>query len=106
MSKFTFNFSKLIFKIIKLYSPFTKAQYSNRINSLSIIFLVFVFQFLNAQKLSKVISIKGSYTFDLANNFSGGIEKGSAFIGNIDLAFNIDSESLDLWKGGHFFVYL
>ena len=106
MSKFTFNFSKLIFKIIKLYIPFTKAQYSNRINSLSIIFLVFVFQFLNAQKLSKVISIKGSYTFDLANNFSGGIEKGSAFIGNIDLAFNIDSESLDLWKGGHFFVYL
>ena len=106
MSKFIFNFSKLIFKIIKLNSPFTKTLYSNRINSLSIIFLVFVFQFLNAQKLSKAISIKGSYTFDLASNFSGGIKKGSAFIGNIDLVFNFDLEALDLWKGGDFFIYL
>jgi len=52
------------------------------------------------------ITFSGGYTFDLAGNVAGGVDQGTAYLGNIDLNFDFDTQALNLWKGGHFFVYL
>lgn len=45
-----------------------------------------------------------SYTADVVTNFSGGIKKGSAFLGLIELDLGFDTEKAQLWKGGQFFL--
>ena len=48
----------------------------------------------------------GAYTLDLASNIKGGVDQGSAYLGNIDLTFTFDTEKLGFWKNGYFFIYL
>ncbi len=43
---------------------------------------------------------------DLARNFTGGIERSNAYLGNVDITATINTERAKLWKGGTFFVYL
>jgi len=61
---------------------------------------------VDAQEIPPGFVFTGGYTFDLAANMQGGLKQGGAFLGNIDLNFEWDTEALHLWKGGHFFVYL
>lgn len=49
---------------------------------------------------------EGVYTLDLASNLKGGLDQGSAYLGNIDLMFTFDTEKFGFWKNGRFFVYL
>ena len=107
MSIFVINTLFLSLNPRQFFCLFTQAKLltSTRL-FLFLIFLLVGVQFIYAQKQSKTILIEGGYTFDLASNFKGGIETGSAFLGNIDLTFDFDLEALDLWAGGHFFVYL
>ena len=49
---------------------------------------------------------EGVYTLDLASNLKGGLDQGSAYLGNIDLIFTFDTEKFGFWKNGRFFVYL
>ena len=107
MSNFVINTLFLSLNHRQFFRLFTQTKLltSTRL-FLFLIFLIVGVQFINAQKQSKAILIEGGYTFDLASNFKGGIETGSAFLGNIDLTFDFDLEALDLWGGGHFFVYL
>ena len=91
----------------QLFCPFNQNRLLNSKRLYPfLIFLLFSIQYIDAQRQSKAILIEGGYTFDLAFNFKGGIETGSAFLGNIDLTFDFDTEALDLWEGGNFFVYI
>lgn len=67
---------------------------------------VFFISTLTAQEKAAAIEFSGAYTFDLASNLYGGIKQGNAYLGNVDLNFDFDTERLNLWNRGHFFVYL
>ncbi|MDA7797700.1 hypothetical protein N8949_01490 [Flavobacteriaceae bacterium] len=58
---------------------------------------------VDAQEIPPGFVFTGGYTFDLAANMQGGLKQGGAFLGNVDLNFEWDTEALHLWKGGHFF---
>ncbi len=45
------------------------------------------------------------YTGDMAFNTTGGVKRGSAYLGNMDMSVSVDTEKLGLWKGGTFNVY-
>ena len=61
---------------------------------------------VSAQSSNKGMVFEGAYTLDLASNLKGGVDQGSAYLGNIDLTFTFDTEKLGFWKNGRFFVYL
>lgn len=46
-----------------------------------------------------------SVTGDLASNFSGGVEQGYAYLGNVDITGTFSTTNAGLWKGGTAFVY-
>jgi porin len=46
------------------------------------------------------------YTADYFSNRRGGIERGSVFLGNLDLLFTLDAETAFGWTGTTFFVYI
>lgn len=72
--------------------------------------LYFLFVFfsntLSVQEKKPVIEFSEAYTFDLASNLYGGVKQGNAYLGNVDLNFDFETERLNLWNRGHFFVYL
>ena len=70
------------------------------------ILFVFSFNSLIGQEKFPAVEFEGAYTFDLASNLYGGIKQGNAYLGNVDLSFDFDTERLKLWNRGHFFVYL
>ena len=61
---------------------------------------------VSAQSSNKGMIFEGVYTLDLASNLKGGLDQGSAYLGNIDLMFTFDTEKFGFWKNGRFFVYL
>ena len=61
---------------------------------------------VSAQSSNKGMVFEGVYTLDLASNLKGGLDQGSAYLGNIDLIFTFDTEKFGFWKNGRFFVYL
>jgi len=67
---------------------------------------VFFSNTLAAQEKQPVIEFSGAYTFDLASNLYGGVKQGNAYLGNVYLNFDFETERLNLWNRGHFFVYL
>jgi porin len=80
------------------------------LRSNTFIFLFFLYLLasclVSAQSSNKGIIFEGAYTLDLASNLKGGVDQGSAYLGNIDLTFTFDTEKLGFWKNGRFFVYL
>jgi porin len=64
------------------------------------------FQLLNAQDPSQGFEFSGGYTFDFAANVKGGVDQGGVFLGNVDLNFDFNTEALNLWNRGHFFMYV
>lgn len=53
----------------------------------------------------KGLQLNFAFTEDLAYNFSGGIDQGFVSLGNIDFTLTINTERMNLWKGGTFFIY-
>ncbi len=51
------------------------------------------------------ITIEAVLTTDIMYNIDGGIEQNGTLLGNLDLAFEIDTEKAGLWKSGTFFIY-
>jgi porin len=47
------------------------------------------------------------YTGEVFSNVHGGLNTNRAtrYRGNLDLVMNVDTEAMDMWKGGRFFVY-
>lgn len=45
-----------------------------------------------------------TYAADLVNNISGGIKKGSAYLGMANLKLRFNTQNAGLWKGGELFV--
>lgn len=53
----------------------------------------------------KGVTVESVLTVDSLSNVSGGLEKGSAILGNFDLAAEIDLEKVGLWSNGKVFLY-
>jgi porin len=49
-------------------------------------------------------SFSASYIGDVVGNFSGGIKKGSAYLGMANLRIGFDTQKAGWWKGGELFV--
>lgn len=47
---------------------------------------------------------EASYIGDNVNNFSGGIKKGSCYLGMANIRINFDTENAKLWKGGSLYI--
>lgn len=47
------------------------------------------------------------YTGEVFSNVHGGLNTNGAtrYRGNLDLVMNVDTEAMDMWKGGRFFIY-
>ncbi len=72
------------------------------------IFLLSDITIVSAQETEKVkaFELRAAYTGDFGRNFSGGVEQKNAYLGNLDITANFNTENANLWKGGTFFVYL
>ena len=53
----------------------------------------------------KGVSLDVVYKADIGFNVRGGLERGSAYMDNLDLSLALDTEKLNLWHGGTFFIY-
>ena len=49
-------------------------------------------------------NFEATYIGDFVTNFSGGIKKGSRYLGLVNFKISLDTRALGLWKGGEFFV--
>jgi porin len=49
-------------------------------------------------------SFEATYIGDVVTNFSGGIKKGTRYLGLANIRISFDTKVLGLWKGGEFFV--
>lgn len=49
-------------------------------------------------------SFETSYLGDVVNNLSGGIKKGSCYLGMANMKITFDFEKAQLWKGGQLFI--
>lgn len=58
----------------------------------------------NAQE--EKFSLDAALTKDAINNMNGGIKRGHAFLGLIDLGFNINTEQFNLWENGNFYLHI
>ena len=63
-----------------------------------------VFLFSEEEISNDPVTLEAAYAGDAVHNFTGGIQKGSLYLGIIDLAASINTEAAGLWKGGEFFV--
>lgn len=63
--------------------------------------------FLSAQDSifhRKPFDFEASYTGENFNNLTGGIKRGSSYLGMVNVSFGFDTEKARFWKGGNFFV--
>lgn len=80
-----------------------KATYSIFTLCLFILFVIFGIK-SNAQE--QKYSLEVALTQDAVSNMNGGIKRGQAFLGLIDLGFTIDTEKLNLWENGNFHLQI
>lgn len=63
---------------------------------------------INGQDGSRVkeppVSAEASYTGDIVRNFSGGIKKGTSYLGLVNLRLSLSTEGANMWKGGQLFI--
>lgn len=50
------------------------------------------------------LTFEATYTGDVVRNFSGGIKKGSSYLGLANFKLSFDTEIAHLWKGGQLFI--
>ncbi|GHU68954.1 porin [Bacteroidia bacterium] len=79
----------------------------NILNNTKILFFIGIlfphFIFAQSEK-ENALNFNASYTGDIAGNFHGGIQTGSAFLGKANLTMNFDTEKAGWWQGGEFFI--
>lgn len=51
-----------------------------------------------------LLNFNASYIGDVVTNFSGGIKKGTRYLGLANFRLGLSTESIGLWKGGEFFI--
>lgn len=57
-----------------------------------------------SENKEKGLTFGASYIGDQVNNLSGGLRRGSAYLGMANLTLDLNTEKASLWSGGHFFV--
>ncbi len=57
------------------------------------------------QSLVKGVSYEFMYTGDWVTNLSGGISRGSAYLGKFEMTLNINAEKAGLWKGSSMCIH-
>jgi porin len=57
-----------------------------------------------SRALEPPVSLEASYTGDIVRNFSGGIKKGTSYLGLVNLRVSLNTEGARLWKGGQVFI--
>lgn len=79
-------------------------------------FFIITFVFLNcflsesafsqepAPVKNSIFNFNASYIGDVVTNFSGGIKKGTRYLGLANFRLGVSTESIGLWKGGEFFI--
>jgi len=75
-----------------------------RVYSYQITIAFLVSFFINIAHAQEGLDIELSYIGEGVQNTSGGIQKGSQYLGTGDLALTIDTEKSGLWQGGTFFI--
>jgi porin len=50
------------------------------------------------------VTFEASYIGDFVTNFSGGIKRGSSYLGLANFRISFDTKTSHLWKGGQFFI--
>jgi len=77
---------------------------------LSVFLLLISFEKISAQDNSeakeKSFSFATSYFADGLSNLSGGIKKGTVYMGMVHIMLGFDTEKAGLWKGGNFYANL
>ena len=68
---------------------------------ISVLFSLIIMQFTNSTAKSQAPYFNVSITKDLVSNFGGGIKTGQAFLGLIDLQFNLNPSNMEHWKHSH-----
>jgi porin len=68
-----------------------------------LIFIVFE-QSIYAQTEDDAFQFGASYIGESQNNLSGGIKRGSGYLGMANLSLEFNTEAAGFWKGGQFFV--
>lgn len=56
----------------------------------------------NPDNSEKAYELWGSYVSDFVYNAKGGLKRGSALMGKMDMGINIDFEKAKIWTGGSF----
>jgi porin len=55
---------------------------------------------------TKILSFQAGYTGDAVGNINGGIKRGAAYLGQINLGLTFDTKNAGLWNGGEFYLQL
>lgn len=76
----------------------------NRSIALIFLSLNFVSYSQKENSTQKFVEVETSIINDFNINLNGGLKKGSALLGNIDLILNLNTEKAGMWKGGNFFI--
>lgn len=58
-----------------------------------------------AELEAKGVTFEAVYTGEVDSNLSGGIKRGTTYLGNFDAIMDVDTEKAGLWPGGQFHVY-
>lgn len=53
---------------------------------------------------SPIFNFNASYIGDLVTNYSGGLKRGTTYLGLANFRVGINTSSIGLWKGGEFFI--
>lgn len=59
-----------------------------------------------ADSTHSALQFHASYTGDVVSNFSGGIKKGTTYLGLVNAKLDFNTERAHFWKGGELFVNL
>ena len=58
----------------------------------------------DSTKKTSALTYEASYVGDVVNNLSGGIQKGSNYMGMVHVGLGFDTEKAKWWKGGEFYT--
>ena len=65
-------------------------------------------QLLRAQESSvgkdPLFNFNASYIGDVVTNYSGGLKRGTTYLGLANFRIGVNTSSIGLWKGGEFFI--
>lgn len=54
----------------------------------------------------EALLFEANYTSDFVDNLHGGIKTGTAYLGQINLAFTLNTKDFGMWKGGEFYIQI